>query len=168
MKKLVCFIMALTLFNACQKKEEQRYFSDSPEIESSKKLVGYFASYDYEGMKSIYSDTVKIYDNSVEPITIDQMINDFKESEGYVEWMKVKDSAEYEMVITKDNETWVNCWYVVAFKFKDHDKEFLMPSHATFQFKDGRIVEEHSFYNTLEIYREMENFYASNDTITTN
>lgn len=161
MKKLVCIALALMLFNACQKKEPQRYFSDSAEIESSKKLVGYFASHDYEGIKQIYSDSVKIYDNSVDPMSLADMITSMKANEDMMEYMKVKDSAEYEMVLTKDNETWVNCWYTVVGKFKGPSAEIVVPCHSTFQFKDGKVVKEYSYYNLLPVYQEMEKL---NDT----
>lgn len=156
MKKLVCIIFALILFNACQKKEEQRYFSDSAEIESSKKLVGYFASHDYEGIKEIYSESVKIYDNSVDPISLSDMLTSMKANEDMMEYMKVKDSAEYEMVITKDNETWVNSWYTIIGRFKGLSTDIVVPCHSTFQFKDGKVVKEYSYYNLLPVYQEME------------
>jgi hypothetical protein len=156
MKKLVCIVFALILFNACQKKEPQRYFSESAEIESSKKLLSYFATYNYDGIKEIYSDSVKIYDNSVKAASLSDMIAMIKDNEQMSEYMKIKDSADYEMVITKDNETWVNCWYAIVGKFKGLDKEFVIPCHSTFQFKDGKIVEEYSYYNTLSVYQEME------------
>ncbi|MGE5944640.1 MAG: hypothetical protein ACM31G_09900 [Flavobacteriales bacterium] len=160
MKKLACIIFALILFNACQN-QPQRYFSESPEIESSKKLVNYFASHNYEGIKEIYSDSVKIYDNSVEPITLSDMITSMKANEDMMEYMKVKDSADYEMVLTKDDETWVNCWYTVVGKFKGLTSEVIVPCHSTFQFKDGKVVKEYSYYNLLPVYQEMEKL---NDT----
>ena len=170
MKKLVCIIFALILFNACQKKEPQRYFSDSAEIESSKKLISYFANNNYDGIKEIYSDSVKIYDNSVKALTLSDMINMMKENAEMSEYMKIKDSAEYEMVLTKENETWVNCWYTVIGKFKGLDKEMVIPCHSTFQFIDGKIVKEHSYYNTLPVYQEMEKLRDTTavDTMATN
>lgn len=156
MKKLVCIIFALILFNACQKKEPQRYFSDSAEIESSKKLIGHFASHNYEGIKEIYSDSVKIYDNSVDPVSLSDMITGMKANEDMMESMKVKDSAEYEMVLTKDNETWVNSWYTIVGRFKGLNNDIVVPCHSTFQFKDGKIIKEYSYYNVLPIYQEME------------
>lgn len=156
MKKLVCIAFALILFNACQKKEPQRYFSESPEIESSKKLIGYFASNDHEAIKGIYSDSVKIYDNSVDPMSLPDMITNMKANQEVMEYMKVKDSAEYEMVITKDNETWVNSWYTIVGRFKGLNNDIAVPCHSTFQFKDGKIIKEYSYYNVLPIYQEME------------
>lgn len=169
MKKLVCIIFALILFNACEKKEQQRYFTDSPEIESSKKLVSYFANHNYAGIQEIYSDSVKIYDNSIDPISLSKMISDIKENEPYIESMTVKDSAEYEMVITKDGETWVNCWYTVVGKFKGLDKDIYIPCHSTFQYKDGKVVKEYSYYNVLPVYQEMEklNTLSVIDTLAT-
>lgn len=156
MKKLVCITFALILFSACQEKEAQRYFSDSAEIESSKKLVGYFAANNYDGIKEIYADSVKIYDNSTDPMSLSEMIESMKANEEVVESMKVMDSAEYEMVVTKENETWVNSWYTVVGRFKGADKDIAVPCHSTFQFKDGKVVKEYSYYNVLPIYQEMQ------------
>lgn len=160
MKKLVFIASALILFNACQEKE-QRYFSDSAEIESSKKLVGYFASQNFEGMKEIYSDSVKIYDNSVDPVSLSDIIDSMKANDEIIESMKVQDSADYEMVITKDNETWVNSWYTLVGRFKGLSRDVLVPCHSTFQFKNGKIIKEYSYYNALPIYLEMQKL---NDT----
>lgn len=159
----------MIVFNGCQKKETQRYFNDSPEIQTTKKVIEYYATYNYDGLKEIYSDSAKIYDNSVDPISLAQMIHDIKANEDLIESAKVRDSSEYEMVITNDGETWVNSWYTVIFKFKDLDKDMSLPCHSTFQYKDGKIVKEYSYYNIHPIYQEFEKMNNPSvlDTLTT-
>ena len=49
---------------------------------------------------------------------------------------------EYEMVLTDDGNTWVNCWLYWQGTLVANNQEYSIPIHLTYQFIDGKIVEE--------------------------
>ena len=166
MKHVFLLIVLLILFVGC-KQPEQNYFSESPEIETSKQLLSHLANYDDEAIAKIYSDSAKIYDNSLKAVSPSEIIAQMKENKESMDFLRVKDSADYEMVITKEGEKWVNCWYVMEGKYKGSDKVITVPCHSSFEFKDGKIVKDYSYYNMSDIVAEYEKVQAmsKSDTI---
>ncbi len=59
--------------------------------------------------------------------------------------------AEYEMIIDKDGDTWVNYWNIWKGKANLTGKELSIPVHLTIQFVDGKIVQEYAYYDTAGI-----------------
>jgi hypothetical protein len=167
MKQVFLLVGLLVLFVGC-KQPEKNYFSESPEIESSKQLLGHLASYDAEAIAKIYSDSAKIYDNSLKAASPSEMIANMAQNKETMDYLRVRDSADYEMVITKEGETWVNCWYVMEGKFKGSETVLTVPCHSTFQFVDGKIVKDYSYYNMSDIIAEYEKIeaMAKADTLT--
>jgi hypothetical protein len=167
MKHVFLLIGLIVLFMGC-KQPEQNYFSESPEIETSKQLLSHLANYDAEAIAKIYNDSAKIYDNSLKAVSPSEMIANMAQNKETMDYLKVRDSADYEMVITKEGEKWVNCWYVMEGKYKGSDKVLTVPCHSTFEFKDGKIVKDYSYYNMSDIIAEYEKLEAMSkaDTIT--
>lgn len=167
MKQVFLLLGLLILLVGC-KQPEQNYFSESPEIETSKQLLSHLANYDTEAIAKVYSDSAKIYDNSIKAVSPSEMIENMSQNKELMDYLKVRDSAYYEMVITKEGEKWVNCWYVMEGKYKGSDKVLTVPCHSTFEFKDGKIVKDYSYYNMSDIIAEYEKLeaMAKSDTIT--
>lgn len=157
--------MSVFLLLGCEK-HEQKYFSESPEIDASKTLLNHFVTRNYDGIKTIYSDSAKIFDNTTKPETLESMLASMKQNEAMLEYEKLGDSVYTEMVITKENEKWVNVWGVWKGKLKGGSKELEIPMHSTWRFVDGKIVEDHTFYNAMPIYLELESIKAA-DTLQT-
>ena len=131
MKKLLLFALSAVLFAGCQK-QEQRYFSDSPEISSMKASVSQYADGDWEGWSSHFSDTAKFYVNSNKAANMDEfkkgqlgLLSNFS-SYGFVD-----EGSFTEMVLDSDNETWVNYWATWRGKLKANGKEVSVPVHIT-------------------------------------
>ena len=66
------------------------------------------------------------------------------------------EDPEYEMVLTDDGETWVNCWLNWKGTLAANSKEFEMPIHLTYRFIDGKIVREVGMWNSSAIVLELQ------------
>ncbi|PIA77389.1 hypothetical protein BFR04_08040 [Gaetbulibacter sp. 4G1] len=151
MKKLIICGLVFTLFLACNK-EPDRYFSESPEIESLKLRVKAYEAQDWETWKSHFLDTAKVYHNKNIGISYlesmkqhQDMISNFS-TYGFSD-----DKTVLEMVIDKDGKKWVNYWSVWSGKLKANGKELVIPVHLTSQYLDGKIVKEYGYYDTASI-----------------
>lgn len=150
MRKLFLLALSVILFTACQ--QEQRYFSESSEIESLKAGINAYESGDWETWKAQFADTAKIYHNSNKGITPEESMNQHKAMTENFSSFGFEDKGSFiEMVIDKDDETWVNYWAVWSGKLKANGKEIRIPVHLTIQYIDGKVVEEYGYYNTEPI-----------------
>ena len=155
MKKLILLGLTVILFASCQQ-TEQRYFDESDEIETVKQLFKLSVDGKFDEVRAFYNDTAKIFINSTKGISPDESTAEDKKSREGFSMFTLKDSIYAEMVITKSGNTWVNTWPTWVGKVKGNDEEITLPFQASFQFKDGKIVREESFYNALPIYLAME------------
>lgn len=145
--KISCLFLFLATFLGCNKYEKQ-YLTDSPEIEYSKALLSYFSTYNFAGIKSIYSDSVKIYENSLEPYNLERLLATLKLTEATIEYQRLEDSLTIEMVINDSDEVWVHGWYLWKLKYKNSSKEIKIPVQSSWQFIDDKIVKEYSYYDS--------------------
>lgn len=147
MKKLFLLGLAVMLFAACQNKP-QRYFADSAETKTLKAGISAYESGDWETWKSHFADTAKIYVNSTDPMTIEKRVEGLKSMAGAMSSYGFNHDKEYmEMVLDKDDETWVYYWAAHKGTFAANGKELVTPVHLAVQFVDGKIVEEHVYYD---------------------
>jgi len=154
MKKLLLFGLAIVLsLSACN--QEKRYTQQSPEIDTYKKVMDNYKKQNWEDMPNHYADTAKIANNVVKEkaLTVAQAIEKNKEDAVLFNWVVEKE--EYEMVVTDDKETWVNFWGVWKGTLKSSGKVYQIPFHNTARFIDGKIVEEHGYWNNSEIVSDM-------------
>ena len=82
MKKIFLLGLVIVLFTACQEKQEQRYFAESSEIDVLKAGIEAYEKADWGTWREHFSDTAKIYVNSIEPISLDARVNNLKEMSG--------------------------------------------------------------------------------------
>jgi ketosteroid isomerase-like protein len=147
MKKLFLLGLAIVLFVACQDKPE-RYFADSPEIETLKSGIKAYETGDWDNWKSHFADTAKIFVNSVKPLTVNERVEGLKAMAGAMSAYGFNHDREYvEMVLDKDDETWVYYWAAHNGTFAATSKELTIPVHLAVQFINGKIVEEHVYYD---------------------
>ncbi|WOD43068.1 nuclear transport factor 2 family protein [Hwangdonia lutea] len=151
MKKLILLGLILTLVVSCNQ-EPQRYFSESPEIESIKERIKAYEAQDWEAWKSHFADTAQVFHNKNTGIPYlesmkrhQDMISNFT-SYGFSD-----DKTVLEMVIDKEGKKWVNYWSVWSGKLKANGKELVIPVHLTSQFADGKVVKEYGYYDTASI-----------------
>ena len=160
MKKLFLLGLVLVLFTAC-KKEEQRYFSESSEIEILKAGIKAYEAKDWDVWKSNFADTAKIYHNTDKGSAPDDVMKNFESMLSNFSSYGFSDKGEFiEMVIDKDQETWVNYWGHWNGKLLANEKELHIPVHLTAQFINGKIVEEYAYYDTVSIVSALQDIEA--------
>jgi ketosteroid isomerase-like protein len=154
-KKLVFFVLTVTMIAACQ--QEQRYFAESAETKTLEAGIAAYESGDWDQWKSHFADTAKIYVNSNEPITVDERMAQFKQTTpAWADYGFDKEKAYIEMVLDKEDETWVYYWAPHNGSIKATGKELSIPVHLAVQFVDGKIVEEHVYFDGTEMNKAME------------
>lgn len=152
MKKLLLITFASIVFLACQEKQPQRYFSESPEIETVKAGIKAYEAQDWEAWKANFADTAKIYHNTNKAASPDELMSGMKDMlSNFSDYKFLNENAELEMIIDKDGDTWVNYWNTWGGKAKITDKMISVPVHLTVQFIDGKIVQEYAYYDTASI-----------------
>ena len=64
------------------------------------------------------------------------------------------------MIIDDKDEKWVNFWGTWEGNIGALDRDLKIPVHLTLKFQDGKIVEEHAFYNLVEYMTTMNELAA--------
>ncbi|MCF7569110.1 ester cyclase [Sabulilitoribacter arenilitoris] len=156
MKKLFLLGLAITLFIACQN-TPQRYFAESTEIETLKSGIKNYETGDWSKWKSHFADTAKIYVNSTEPITIAKRLEALKAMTSAMSEYGFNHEKEYtEMVLDKEDETWVYYWATHNGTFAATNNKLTIPVHLAVQFAGGKIVEEHVYFDATAMNAEFE------------
>ena len=145
MKKLILLGIVTILFASCQ---EQRYFSSSPEIDTLKSGIAAYEAGEWDSWKSHFADNGEIYVNSKDSITVDERVKGLQAMSGAMSSYGFEEKGQFfEMVIDDDKETWVNFWGQHTGTFAATGNTVSVPVHLTVQFVDGKISEEHVFYD---------------------
>ncbi|WP_197062633.1 nuclear transport factor 2 family protein [Muricauda sp. MAR_2010_75] len=154
----LCPILALSL-NACQQ-GPVRYTQNSPEIDTVKKVISNYDTKNYD--TSMFADTSKTYYNTKDnPLSSNEAIAYHKQADSEYASRGFGDNhQEYEMVVTDEGETWVNCWLTWKGELAANGKEFEVPVHLTFQFVDGKIVQEYGYWDPTPIVLELQKIEA--------
>lgn len=151
MKKLFLLGLSVILFFNCEK-PKQRYFSESPEINTFKTTVSEYNNGDWEAWHTHYSDTAKVYINSLKSITATDLENAQKAMLSNFSSYGFQDKGSFvEMVLDSDEETWVNYWANWHGTLKENGKEIDVPVHITAQFVDGKIVQLYDYFDATPI-----------------
>lgn len=139
---------------SCEK-QETRYTQQSSEIDTYKKMVEDYKNLNWEGIITHYADTAKIANNVTKEnaISVSEAIKIQQSDAEMFTW--VIEDEEYEMVVTDENETWVNFWAVWKGTMKSTKKLYVLPIHNTAQFINGKIVEEFGYWNNSEIVSDL-------------
>ena len=121
------------LFMACNQGPE-RYTQNSPEIDNVKKLIANYNTKNYD--TSMYADTSQTRyntkDNAMSPA--ETMAYHKNNDVNYSSRSFLEEDQEYEMVVTDDGETWVNCWLDWKATLAATGKEVTIPIHLTYRF----------------------------------
>lgn len=154
MKKLFLLGLALVLFAACQDKP-QRYFAESVEIETLKAGVKAYETGNWDKWKSHFIDTAKIFVNSTKPLNVEQRLKGLKASTAAMSSYGFNHDKEFtEMVLDKEDETWAYYWATHTSTFASNNKKVSFPVHLAVQFIDGKIVEEHVYFDATSFNAE--------------
>jgi len=152
MKKLLLLGLTLILFIACQQQEKKRYFSESSEIDVLKSGIDAYESGDWDKWKAHFADTAKIYVNSKESVTVSARLEELSSSSSALSSYGFdKENDWIEMVIDADEETWVYYWAQWNGEFEATKRKVSVPIHLAVQFSNGKITEEHVYYDGTEM-----------------
>lgn len=144
-----------TLFVSCEQ-AEQRYFGESAETATLEAGIAAYESGDWDQWRSHFADTAKIYVNSTEAMSLDDRVNQLSGmASALADYGFDKDDDHIEMVLDKQDETWVYYWATHKGTFKANNKSLEIPVHLAVQFADGKIVAEHVYYDATEMNAEM-------------
>ncbi|RYH72350.1 nuclear transport factor 2 family protein [Flavobacteriaceae bacterium 144Ye] len=159
MKKLFILSIVVVLFTACQE-QSKRYTQQSPEIDTVKKAIEQYNNKNYDS--NFHTDSCKTYFNSDKFMTVEETMSYHKANDKYYSSRGfTNNDPEYEMVVTDDGETWVNCWLEWKGTMKETGKEITMPVHLTYRFSDGKIVRQLGYWDPTEIVLELQAIEAS-------
>lgn len=156
MKKLLIVPLALVIFISCEKKAE-RYTQASAEIETFKAVIADYEAGNWEAWASHYADTAKIYHNTKDQfVASKEMATRFMEmNANLATYGFIKDEGDIEMVVTDEGNTWVNFWGQWQGTLKANNQVIDIPVHLTAQFVDGKVVEEHAYYDNAVMMTAM-------------
>lgn len=147
MKSLIYLLLAV-LVMSCAEEKPARYYSTSAEIDSLKALITAYEDGNWERWSTFYADTAKVYHNSVSSSSPAQMITGMQQTLSPLSRYGFKDKDQFhEMIVDDNGETWVNFWANWEGHLADPDTTLVIPVHLTAQFMNGKIVEEHAYYN---------------------
>lgn len=154
MKSTILLALTTVLFISCEK-QDTRYTQQSAEIDTYKKVIQNYKNLNWEDMATHYADTAKIANNVTKEnaVSLSEAIKTQKEDAEMFTW--VVEDEEYEMVVTDDNETWVNFWATWKGTMKSTKKLYTIPVHNTVQFVNGKIVQEFGYWNNSEIVTDL-------------
>lgn len=156
MKKILLICLATTFFISC-KNAEPRYFSSSPEIDMAKAHIKAYNEGDWTTWMSHYADTAQLSHNTLDKSSPAEVLEGLKgllagaSSYGFTD----KDIF-YEMVIDDKEEKWVNFWGTWEGTLAANNQKLIIPVHLTVQYVDGKIVEEHAYYDLSEYMAVMQ------------
>jgi ketosteroid isomerase-like protein len=165
MKNLFLLAMSVMLFTACNQ-TEKRYTMQSPEIDTVKKVIDNYNNKTYD--TSIYADTSQTFYNSSSEkgMSPEETMNYHKQNDtNYSNRGFTDKDPEYEMVITDDGKTWVNCWLDWKGTLAGNGKVIEMPIHLTYQFIDGKIVREVGYWDPTEVVLNLQAIEAEKNSV---
>lgn len=159
MKKLIAFpVFILILFASC-KDTSKNYFTEvAPEIDTMRQMIKDYEAGDWESYKTHYAEDAKIYHNRVNenPHTVDEAIEEHKT---FISQMKnyqysTTENQTVEMIIDSKGTTWVSFWGVWTGNFTESGNEAQIIVHITSKFENGKIVQEHMYWDTAPFVLE--------------
>ena len=160
MKTLITISLAGLLLFAC-KQPVERWTNKSPEIDVVKALISDYEAGNWDAWTGHYADTAKLYHNSTEHSSVSETLEGLK---GYLESTSEYGFSDkdlyYEMIIDDKDEKWVNFWGTWEGNIEALDRDLTIPVHLTLKFAEGKIVEEHGFYNMAEYVMAMNEIAA--------
>ena len=155
MKTIILFVFSLVVLVSCKEPVKQ-YTTTSPEIETIKTLHQYYMDNNYDGLTELYAEDAQIFDNSLEPTSVSDIIREGKEGRNLVVGYDFPDGIKCEMIINDEGEKWVNSWAVWSGSLQNSDIEIQVPIISRFLFEDGKIIQEFSYWDNLPAYAAFE------------
>ncbi|GAA4289477.1 hypothetical protein GCM10023163_00230 [Aestuariibaculum suncheonense] len=151
------------LLAACNDKP-QRYFETSHEIDILKSGIKAYETQDWTAWKANFADTAKIHHNTIKGLSPEENMTNLQNMIVNFSSYGFQDKGSFsEMVIDKDNETWVNYWGIWNGVLMESGEKIALPVHLTARFIDSKIVEEYVYYDSAPILKAIEAANALSD-----
>ncbi|WP_422079584.1 nuclear transport factor 2 family protein [Ulvibacterium sp.] len=164
MKKVLFLNLVVLLFIACQPKGPVRYTQNSPEIDAVKKHIANYNNKNYD--TGIYADTSKTFLNTRKKAMSPSEAMDYHKQNdvNYSSRGFKAEDQEYEMVVTDDGETWVNCWLDWKGTLAATGQEIEIPIHLTYRFVESKVVRELGYWDPTEIVLALQQIEAQKNS----
>ncbi len=165
MKKLLILGLAIIVLASCRN-NNKRYTQNSPEIETVKTVINHYDYQNWDSLVTHYADTAKIYYNSRKNILSPKGLQKYhsENDESFSTRAFEDENREYEMIEDNNGKSWVNFWGLWKGNLELNNKEIVIPVHITYQFIDGKIVNEYGYWNTSELVLELQNIEVNIST----
>lgn len=149
MKKVILFVVIIALFIACQQKGPARYSTSGTEITLMKKLVDDYEKGDWNAWLSAYADDASIFHNTeTDSVDAEAALERHRETLGLMSSYHFKDEPIFfEKIIDDEGDTWVNFWGYWRATLNANEKKINTAVHLSVKIEDGKIVEEHGFWD---------------------
>lgn len=152
MKKIFLLGLVAIFFTSCQNSGPPRYVTNSPEIDVTKALVKDYENGNWENWGTHYADTAKVFHNSLEGITAQELQEGLKNTLKSMSSYRFNEKEMFiEMIFDDKGDTWVYFWGIWEAKVADINKELAMPVHIALQFVNNKIVREYAYYDPSSI-----------------
>ncbi len=162
MKKLIVFFLMAVFITGC-KQGPVRWTKTSPEIDVVKALVKDYQDGNWASWSSHYADTAKIYHNTIDAATAQQLQDALKSDITNYSSYGFSDKDMYtEMIVDDDNNKWVYFWGTWEGTLKDTNQKFIVPVHLAQKFVNNKIAEEYGYYNRSAIDAALKEMQAAN------
>ncbi len=162
MKKLIYLGLTVILLISCQNDKPERYFATSAEIDVLKAIIKDYEDANWENWLTKYADTAKIYHNSLESISPNELIKGFKvQLANFSDYKFSKDDIFYEMIIDDKGEKWVYFWGTWEGNLAANNRSIVIPVHLAVRFVNGKIVREHAYYDNVPVMLAINEVKAS-------
>ncbi|GAB4164831.1 MAG: hypothetical protein Tsb0033_26420 [Winogradskyella sp.] len=159
MKNLLLLGLLVICFSSCQE-QKQRYFAESTETKTLESGIAAYESRDWDKWKSHFADSAKIYVNSKDPMTVETRMKNLDEStQVWKSYGFDKDTDYIEMVLDKEDETWVYYWGQHNGTLTN-GTSLSMPVHLAVQFTGGKITEEHIYFDGTQMNEAIKTMQA--------
>ncbi len=129
-----------------------RWTTTAPEVDVTKALVKDYEDGNWTKWMTHYSDTAKIFHNSVEGITSAALQDAFKGTLQKLSSYHFMDNDRFfERIIDNDGATWVYFWATWEAKVTATGKTITIPVHLALKFVDNKIVREYGYYDRSQL-----------------
>ena len=121
----------------------------------------FFDSYvkgDWATLRSVYHDTAAVYHNASDKMSADSIVNFHKARRANY------DKVEAQVAVPLDvdykvgllaGEHWRTAWAELTLTVKGTGEVVRLPMNIAWLIKDGKVVREHAFYNSLGLFQAL-------------
>jgi len=140
--------------------------------EKSNLIRSHFQNYlanDMDGLKSLWSSDLKVYPNSTEAVTLDELVGMLEAQhatfspitmtfgDGDSEANAFIETTNYPDTSVSEASTWTQSWFTWNATSKLTGETISTPGHISFKWgDDGKISEEYHFYDTTAMVAAIE------------